>query len=97
MEDDGSRDASTMVRSGFPYEPITYHIDNTFMSHELIGRMPLPHRLGSTLYTQKDLMEVKISTLDESATTSMISIAGLDKAVLFNRLYYTRHPMITMM
>lgn len=43
----------------FPYESITYHIHNTFVSHEFMGRMPLPHRLGSTLYTQKDLVELK--------------------------------------
>lgn len=32
---------------------------------------------------------VKVSAMDESAMTSMISIAGLDKLVLFNRLYYS--------
>lgn len=43
----------------FPYESITYHLHNTFASHEFIGRMPLPHRIGSTLYTQKDVVELK--------------------------------------
>lgn len=38
----------------FPYENITYQIDNIFISRELMCRMPLPHRIGSTLYTGKD-------------------------------------------
>lgn len=43
----------------FPYESITYHLHNTFVSHEFVSRMPLPHRIGSTLYTQKDVVELK--------------------------------------
>ena len=46
----------------FPYKSITYHIHNAFMSHEFMGRMPLPHRMGSTLYTQKDLVKLKKGT-----------------------------------
>lgn len=43
----------------FPFESITYAIDNTFIAHEFISRMPLPHRIGATLYTQKDIVSLK--------------------------------------
>ncbi|TAJ12774.1 hypothetical protein EPO56_03905, partial [Patescibacteria group bacterium] len=38
----------------FPYANTTYYLDNLFLGHEFMARMPLPHRLGSTLYTGRD-------------------------------------------
>jgi uncharacterized membrane protein YgcG len=45
--------------TNFPHENITYHIDNHLLCAEFIVRMPLPHRIGSTLYTQHDLIKLK--------------------------------------
>lgn len=44
---------------GFPHENITYYVDNRLVCAEFIVRMPLPHRIGSTLYTQHDLIKLK--------------------------------------
>ena len=56
---DYSQAAKDNAFTKFPYESITYHLDNTFLSHEFISRMPLPHRIGATLYTQKDMVSLK--------------------------------------
>lgn len=45
--------------ASFPYENITYHLDNTFLSYEFMSRMPLPHRIGTILYTHKDQIALK--------------------------------------
>lgn len=36
-----------------------YVVNNTFLSDEVMSRMPLPHRLGATLSTQKDVVSIK--------------------------------------
>ncbi len=39
------------------YESITYALPNTFLRQEFLDTMPLPHRSGTTFYTQGDLLE----------------------------------------
>ena len=86
--------ASDKEFTQFPYESITYHIHNTFVSHEFMGRMPLPHRMGSTLYTQKDLVELKKGmglainpTEDAEADTELVDGDEIDD--FLNRLAFT--------
>jgi hypothetical protein len=43
----------------FPHPNVTYHLDNICLSAEMITRIALPHRIGSKLYTQKDLVKLK--------------------------------------
>lgn len=56
---DYSNAADSSAFTSFPYENITYHLDNTFLSYEFMSRMPLPHRMGTILYTHKDQIALK--------------------------------------
>ena len=38
----------------FPFPHTAYRIDNNYLSHDLFAEFPLPHHLGSFLYTSKD-------------------------------------------
>jgi hypothetical protein len=39
----------------FPYPSITYQVDNEYLSFDVFAELPLPHHMGTYLYTSLDL------------------------------------------
>lgn len=67
----------TLLRTVSPN--ITYHLDNNFLSAEFIARMPLPHRIGTKLYTDRDPVVLKDRANLPLTTNEMTILANVRK------------------
>ncbi len=73
----------------FVYPSITYHLSNVFLLNDFITRMPLPHRIGTKLFTNADQYELHKKFIQPSSDVN--SLHDIQQFQLSNRIYLGLH------